>query len=338
MKSETINIDKSLDWLAFLPHGLKKIVMKVATPNLDVLVSMKPEAINGRLGLLDKDDTGFDVQKAALVASTSLIYWWNALSKVAGIDVPKTKIVQISRKELGKATLFNEDLSEAEGDKNWEEFAAKYLPKIKEAWIEVAGSLDKPVFMRTDYFSSKHDWKDTCFIPKYEDDLFHTHLYRLIEDSECADFFGLQINALVFREFLDLDIGFKFFHGDMPVAAERRYFIENGKVSCHHAYWFAEVFEADCQVFNNMLKTCDPSIIKKKDLKTKTYPKALLARLNKESVEEVKLLTGHAEAVGKVLEGFWSVDFARAKDGTWFLIDMARGESSYHPPCAMVKR
>lgn len=38
-----------------------------------------------------------------------------------------------------------------------------------------------------------------------------------------------------------------------------------------------------------------------------------------------------AEKVAKRFEGYWSVDFARLRDGRWVLIDMALGEVSWHP-------
>ena len=31
------------------------------------------------------------------------------------------------------------------------------------------------------------------------------------------------------------------------------------------------------------------------------------------------------------MKGYWSVDYWKAKDGRWILIDMAEGEKSWHP-------
>ena len=47
--------------------------------------------------------------------------------------------------------------------------------------------------------------------------------------------------------------------------------------------------------------------------------------------EEIELLTEHAKQVAEKFKGFWSVDFCKAKDGRWILIDMAIGEDSWHP-------
>lgn len=343
MKSETIKIEEKLDCMAWLPKSLKRIVMKAAGgPDLDYLAGMKPDAINKKLGLSDENDIGNDVQKAALESSTSMLYWWPLLSKIKGLNVPKTRIIQVSREEVTHATVFagehdnsdykkdSDEIKESKAEKDWENFASKYLPRFKQAWVQVAGGLDRPVFMRTDNFSSKHDWKNTCYLPQYEDRLFHQHFFTLIENSECADFFGLKINGIVFREFLDLDTRFTFFNGEMPVGAERRYFIRDGDVICHHVYWIEDVFKHDCEQWNNLIKHSEIIGITNPKLKPKTYPKEILQELNIETPEEVQLLTGYAKSVAEVFSGFWSVDFARAKDGTWFLIDMARGEQSWH--------
>jgi hypothetical protein len=100
----------------------------------------------------------------------------------------------------------------------------------------------------------------------------------------------------------------------MPVNPERRYFVENGKVICRHPYWIQEAVE--------------------KGTKPEKLPenwREIATAMNIQTQEEIKLLTGYAEQVSKVLDGFWSVDFCKAKDGRWILIDMANGELSWHP-------
>ena len=59
--------------------------------------------------------------------------------------------------------------------------------------------------------------------------------------------------------------------------------------------------------------------------------RSLLADLNHESKEEIKLLTDYAEQLGKYLSGYWSLDFAKGQDGNWYFIDAALGEQSWHP-------
>jgi len=55
--------------------------------------------------------------------------------------------------------------------------------------------------------------------------------------------------------------------------------------------------------------------------------------LNTETEEEVKLLTSYAKMVAEQFKGYWSIDFCKAKDGRWILIDMATGQKSWHPDC-----
>jgi hypothetical protein len=95
----------------------------------------------------------------------------------------------------------------------------------------------------------------------------------------------------------------------MPVNPERRYFINDGKVLCHHPYWIQAAITK-------------PSIENWQEV---------LAEINTETTEEVQLLSGYAELIAKELPGFWSIDFCKAKNGQWYLIDMATGEHSWHP-------
>jgi hypothetical protein len=53
-----------------------------------------------------------------------------------------------------------------------------------------------------------------------------------------------------------------------------------------------------------------------------------------ETEEEVELLSDYAQTIADAVDGYWSVDFCKAKDGRWIFIDMAVGEDSWHPECA----
>ena len=58
--------------------------------------------------------------------------------------------------------------------------------------------------------------------------------------------------------------------------------------------------------------------------------------LNTETPEEVALLSGYASELGRILEGYWSVDFCCDRDGKWWFIDAAEGNASYHwPDCSV---
>lgn len=93
---------------------------------------------------------------------------------------------------------------------------------------------------------------------------------------------------------------------------ERRYFVSGAEIRCHHPYWPEEAF----------LDHTNEGDWREK-----------LADLNHESAEEIERLSGYARLIGAVLpEDSWSVDFAKTKDGKWYLIDMALAHESYHWP------
>src|SRR3990167_9704750 len=103
----------------------------------------------------------------------SLIYWYPKV-KDLGILTPETLIVELKNQH----SLINI----CEGD-----FSA-----LEPQWNEILESARKigfPLFMRTDEFSGKHNWKNTCYVEKEED--LKQHISNLFEDSFLADMLGL---------------------------------------------------------------------------------------------------------------------------------------------------
>lgn len=223
---------------------------------------------------------------------TSLCYWWPKV-KDLGIPVPRTMILPVDA-ELFMPVFDGEPLA----------------PAFAESLHKVAADFGFPLFLRTDLQSGKHGWKDTCYIP--DPARFERNVLGVVEENllgACS--FGPMFEALVFREFLELETSFIAFYGDMPVNKERRYFVRDGAVVCHHPYWPPHSIEGHTE--------------------DRDWP-GKLAELNEEIGEEVTLLSRYALLVSAALPGFWSVDFAKAKDGKWYLIDIALGGESYHWP------
>jgi hypothetical protein len=164
-----------------------------------------------------------------------------------------------------------------------------------------------PLFLRTDQASNKHFWNKAAFV-RYDLDLFPC-VDSTIEFNVCAGVIGLGFTSLVFREYIPMDSGYTAFYGEMPVNPERRYLIKDGKVVAHFPYWIKDAIE----------NPSNPDWEKISD------------QMNIETPHEIRLLTGYASLVAGVLEGYWSVDFCKAKDGRWILIDLALGEQSYKP-------
>ena len=178
---------------------------------------------------------------------------------------------------------------------------------------DVAEKIDYPVFCRTDQASEKHFWDMASYIPKRKN--LKRHLFEIIAHNLEADMLGLDFKALVFREYIPMDSKFTAFYGHMPINPERRYFVDEGEVICHHPYWGGDAIE-------------EPSV---------ENWESLLEEMSTESEQEVELLTSYARTIGEqfIGDGAWSVDFCKAKDGRWIFIDMALAEESFHPECKL---
>jgi len=202
------------------------------------------------------------------------------------------------------------------------------LPEdIKAKIMAAAEQLGYPLFVRTDKASGKHDWENSCYVASIE--RLWRNIYGVVEFNELADVFGLQPEALVFRRYIPLEATFKAFYGRMPVAKERRYFVRDGKVECHHPYWIEDAIGEWWERAKELVAIRSDKL----ELLPENW-KEILAELNRETDEEIELLTAYAEEIGRALgEGYWSVDFAKGKDGVWYFIDIAEGHRSWHPVC-----
>lgn len=222
-----------------------------------------------------------------------MLYWY---PKIKNLDIPqpKTEWILLSQKEY-RATFEGMPNSILEGVMNL-----------------IKNKFNLPVFIRTDLSSAKHYWKKTCYYDGSGG--LRQHLFELCEFNHCADMLGLLFEAIVVREYIQMDSKYTAFEG-MPVNPERRYFIKNGKLLCHHSYWIKNAIRR-------------PSVNNWEHLSDK---------MNLETPKEIKLLTNYTQQVAMVIkDGFWSIDFCKAKDGRWILIDMAIGERSWHPQCKYV--
>jgi hypothetical protein len=237
-------------------------------------------------------DTGKE-ESRFLPYRTSMEYWWPKI-KDLGVPVPKTELL----------------LHKNGGLLEWVLYMDKPLPEDEVLLLkETAAKIGYPVFMRSDVCSGKHNFVNTCFVKK-EKDLI-PHLGNLIEDNAIRD---LPMSCIALRRFVLLDSKFTAF-ADLPIAPERRYFVSDGVVQCHHPYWPMDAIE-----FRQGYRKAD-----------RTWS-GLLYIMNKEAQDEVRLLTGYASLLGQKLGGDWSFDFAKTKAGQWIFIDAAWAVESYHDP------
>lgn len=192
-------------------------------------------------------------------------------------------------------------------------------PKFDSLVKDFAEIIRYPLFMKTDLAAAKHDWEKSCFVRNADE--LNDHMDVLFETDAIWERVGATSRAIVLREFIEMDSSFTAFAGNMPINVERRYFISQGKVICHHPYWPPETFESG----HPDRQPHDPDW------------RAKLAVMNDESKPEITLLMGYAERVGEVMPEYWSVDFAKSRQGKWYLIDMALGENSFHwPDCPKI--
>lgn len=229
----------------------------------------------------------------------SMCLWW---PKVAGLAVPRPETVIV---DVGHDRLC--DLLDGQD-----------LPPM--IWDEIRSAADRlgyPVFMRTDLSSGKHDYRDTCYVDSSE--ALERNLWALVEANLIADFIGLPCEAIVLRQYIPLATQFTAFSGSLPIAPERRYFVRDGLIACHHPYWPAEAIARSC--FCDL----DPCPALPSDWRTR------LDEMNRPWRGEEATLNGYAALIANALPEFWSIDFALGNDHVWYFIDAARGERSWHP-------
>ncbi len=223
---------------------------------------------------------------------SSMLIWYPRIKKLP-IPQIKTEMVKTGYKPLY-------------------EWLVKQKPIPEELMTQINKAMDKigkfPMFMRTDQASGKHNWKRTCYVGSRDN--FKKNLASLIEEHEMQNMAGeLSYEAVVFREFIELETAFTCFYGDFPINKEVRCFIKDGNVQDIRSYWVKQA-----------VKEGEPE---DKDWESK------LAQLKKYSENDLDEIKKQLTEVCKEFKEYWSVDFAKAKNGIWYLIDMARGEVSY---------
>ncbi len=229
---------------------------------------------------------------------SSMLYWWPKIKDLP-IPKPKTLFYMIPPKYFPKIWMSEREL-------------AKMIRECIDDIKKIARRIGYPLFLRSDQASGKHNWKNTCYVPN--ENVLAKHCFEVLDFNLLADIFGLPFKALVFREYIPMNSKFKAFYGEMPISPERRYLIKNGKVIAHFPYWPPDAIEQGSP----------------KEILPENW-RQLLEEMNRETEEEVKLLTEYSLLVAEKFNEFWSIDYCQSKSGKWILIDMARGEVSWIP-------
>lgn len=181
----------------------------------------------------------------------------------------------------------------------------------------ISGDGKRACFLRTDQYSNKHNWDESCYLPAGDLGLqaISQRIYAWLE--ECDGMFGPPPPKSAFvRHFLSLKTAFLAFD-NMPVAREFRFFATPELVTHMQPYW---PFDA---IKQGWAKTPLPE-----DWEQQL---AELGTIDKPTLDMLSAIATKAAAAQGGEE--WSVDLCEDVDGKWWLTDMALGACSYrwHP-------
>ena len=229
---------------------------------------------------------------ADLRAESDMTNWYPRLKEV-GVPTPYTVRVPV-----GEWTLHEDTINELT-------IAAPDVPNLRDAVRQVGGPR---AFVRTSQASDKHSLAAASRIDYLDD--YHLKSTVASLGSSMRTKMGVPTpEAYYVREWLDLEHQFKAFD-QLPIARELRVFIHDGEVVSSGFYWPADAIR----------NPTDPEW------------ETLLAETREDTLAQSEYVEDMAaEVADEFNDGYWSVDFARTTGGTWYCIDMARGELSWHP-------
>lgn len=194
--------------------------------------------------------------------------------------------------------------------------------KLGAAWstlvdqvAQAARRIGWPVFIRTDLASAKHGGPES-YLARSQADVAGV-LYRTVEDNELKFWLSPdQPSAFLIRQHLTLEAPFRAFAG-LPIAREWRFYVNAESVLCAHPYWpEASIrFRRGCVEPPNW----------------KEHLRELHEQPDGKEWAQLSRLAQTAAAAADPYQ-VWSVDFAKACDGNWWLIDMALMQNSWHWP------
>ena len=216
---------------------------------------------------------------------------WLPKIEAAGLPTPKTLVIPYNHKSITPI------------------FDGEHCPEMDRLVCsvdEAASDFACPVFVRTDLGSAKHSGPKAY---RLDDEPCGRLLFRLLEDQEMKFWMNRDgPQAILVREFLDLEAKFEAFHG-LPVTKEFRFFSDGSGVICKHPYWPAGAIE--------------------EHIDDSRFPRW------REDLEELHALDADLSQMAiraAIVQGggTWSVDFAQDRTGKWWLIDMATAKDSYH--------
>jgi hypothetical protein len=221
--------------------------------------------------------------------------WFHSVEK-AGVRHPKTLTLALSAELQAQIIdgLPADDKTSVEVD--------DLVKKIQVFGKEVG----YPIFAKTSFSSSKHNWLESCHIASGDQQTIMAHIAELVS-FQCMVGIETFTPELVIREMIPTAPAFTAFYGQMPITEEYRVFCRNGVMEGYQPYWPAHSIQK-------------PSI--------KGWQEALEA-ISTPTTQDLGFMAKASERITKSLGGYWSVDFLKDREGKLWLIDMAEGDKSF---------
>lgn len=245
-----------------------------------------------------------DQQTQDSINPNSALHWLDAAEqacKHSPVKTPATTVVEFD---------FMDSLSMLDGDPNPDGIPFGDLDSA-------ACDLGWPVFIRSDLTSAKHSGLDA--VQASDADGVLPAVDSIIRD--CAKK-SMRPAAFLIREWIDIESRFTAFDG-LPIGTEFRVFAAPEDVQCAHYYW------PEDSIRNPSLPDGKWQAVRE-ELADTALPSSVRVAAQKAA--------RHANTHDLLDElGVWSVDFARDESGEWWLIDMAVGVDSWHPPCEVIE-
>ncbi len=214
-----------------------------------------------------------------------MLYWYRLIRDLP-VPQPRTEMVAISSDSISSAINVGRGLCGSD------------MERLCAAMSRIGRF---PMFLRTDTSSQKRHFRRTCRLPDERSLL--GHILELASLNAAA---GLHDRGIAFREWIDIDANFTAF-ASLPIGCEARAVIRGGEVAGVRPYWTEDVIAG----WDGL-----------PDSEIRKGWRSILARQNETVHGSADEIRRHAGEVAGVVRGEWSVDFARGRDGTWYLIDM----------------
>lgn len=233
--------------------------------------------------------------------------WWNKIKDLP-INQPRTFPINIS--------------------KYYDPLRWRIEPVVADLILETIkrNGFKLPVFIRGEHKSGKFKFYESCYLETTEKtDILH-HVLNILGDEAWDDFYS---EYLFIREYIEPEeifhIYFRNTKGEVdpviPISKEVRVYTVGGRPAYWTLYWPKDAIKKNwVRTYGNLAYYLLPADWEH------------LYNFNYDITEEdLKEIIRQANILMEAMEGDWSLDFLKGRDGKWYLIDMADIRVSWRP-------